>query len=75
MWEDNIKTDLKEVWRDTKNQIHVPQDSKNWLEFVNKVTKTSGPVKCGEFIDELSKGWQQCQSCNCCDVINYVTSN
>jgi hypothetical protein len=58
MWEDNIKTDVKEVWRDRKNLTHVPQDSNKWLDFVKKVTKISGSVKCGEFVDELNKGWQ-----------------
>jgi hypothetical protein len=56
MCEFNIETDVEEEWRDRKDWIDVPQDSNKWLDFVKKVTKTSGSVKCGEFIDVLSKG-------------------
>jgi hypothetical protein len=38
-WEDNIKTDLKEIWWGGMDLIHLAQDREQWRALVNTVMK------------------------------------
>ena len=42
-WEDNIKTDLKEVGCAGMDSIELPQDRGRWRELVNAVMNLQGP--------------------------------
>ena len=50
-WEDNIKTDLKEVgWRGM-DRTDLDQYRDRWRAVVNLVMKFSCSIKCWEFLD------------------------
>jgi hypothetical protein len=38
-WEDNIKMDLREIWLEDVDWIHLSQDRDLWWTFVNIVVK------------------------------------
>jgi hypothetical protein len=42
-WEDNIKMDLREIWIDGANWIHLAQDSVRCQRFVNTVINLRVP--------------------------------
>lgn len=45
-WQDSIKMDLKEIWRDGRDCIHLDQDRNNWWALVNMAMnlRVSGSV-------------------------------
>jgi hypothetical protein len=42
-WEDNIKLDLREIWINGANWIHLAQDRVRWRAFVNAVMNLRVP--------------------------------
>jgi hypothetical protein len=42
-WEDNIKTDLREIWIDEANWIRLAQDRDQWWAFVSTVMNLRVP--------------------------------
>jgi hypothetical protein len=50
-WEDNIKTDLREIGFGDVDWIDLAQDRDRWRALVNAVNEPSGSIKCGEFLD------------------------
>jgi hypothetical protein len=36
-WEDNIKIDVREIWWENVDWMHLAQDRDNWQAFVNTV--------------------------------------
>ena len=50
-WLDNIRMDLQEVGCGYRDWIGLVQDRDSWRTLVSAVMKTSGSVKCGEFLD------------------------
>jgi hypothetical protein len=55
-WEDNIKMDLQEARCGDMDRIELAQDRDRWWALVNAVIKSSGSIKCGEFLDWLQTG-------------------
>jgi hypothetical protein len=43
-WEDNIKTDLREIGWGGMDWIHLSQDRNQWRAFVNTVMNIRGPI-------------------------------
>jgi hypothetical protein len=44
-WEDNIKTDLREIWIDVENWIQLAWDGVHWRVFVNMVMDLGVPLR------------------------------
>jgi hypothetical protein len=49
-WEDNIKTDLKEIWCEGVEWFYVAQNSVVWLSSCEHGDEISGFVKSGKFL-------------------------
>jgi hypothetical protein len=49
-WEDNITTDLREIWWEGVEWIHLAQDRNQWQVIVNMVMNPQVPYKT-EFLD------------------------
>jgi hypothetical protein len=51
-WVDNIRMDLQEEGCGGMEWIEMAQDNSNgWRALLNAIVKTSGSIKCGEFLD------------------------
>jgi hypothetical protein len=48
-WEDNIKTDLREIGIDRANWIRLSQDRVQWRTFVNTVMNLRVPLRKQDF--------------------------
>jgi hypothetical protein len=48
-WEDNIKTDLREIGRSRTNCIYLAQDRDRWRAVVNMVMNVWVPKNVGKF--------------------------
>jgi hypothetical protein len=42
-WEYNIRMDLREIWREGVDWIHLAQDQDKWRALVNMVMNLQGP--------------------------------
>jgi hypothetical protein len=51
IWNDNIRTNLRAVWWEVVDWIHLAQDREEWRALVNTVMKLRVPQKVGEFLD------------------------
>jgi hypothetical protein len=49
-WEDNIKTDLQELWYGGMDWIDVPQNRDTWWALVNAVMNLGVPYNAGTFL-------------------------
>jgi hypothetical protein len=50
VWEDNIKMNFQEFGGGRGDWIELAQDRDRWRALVSTVKKTSGFIKCGEFL-------------------------
>jgi hypothetical protein len=50
MWEDNIKTNLKEIGWDGMDWIHLAQDMDQWRAHVNTIMNLRLPQNVGKFL-------------------------
>jgi len=49
-WEDNIRMDIREIWCEGEDWIHLAQDRGQWLGLVNRVMKLRVPYNSGKFL-------------------------
>jgi hypothetical protein len=49
-WQDNIKTDVREIWWEGVDSIHVPQDRDRWRSLVNMRMNLRVPRMTGNFL-------------------------
>jgi hypothetical protein len=49
-WEENIRKDLREIWWEGVDWIHLTQDRDQWQALVNMVMNFQVPQKAGSFL-------------------------